>query len=77
MYSIDTSALIDGWVRYYPPDVLPPLWERLDELISRGTLRASKEVLRELQCQEDDLFNWCSERLDMFVELEGFDDGGN
>jgi hypothetical protein len=22
-YSIDTSAILDGWRRYYPPDVFP------------------------------------------------------
>src|ERR1022692_867540 len=33
MYCIDTSALVDGWIRYYPPDVFPPLWTKLEDMI--------------------------------------------
>ena len=69
-YSIDTSALIHGWVRAYPPDVLPALWDRLDELIARGRLLASKEVLLELEKKADDLYAWCKERDAMFVEID-------
>lgn len=32
VYSVDTSALIDGLERYYPEDTFPALWERIDEL---------------------------------------------
>jgi hypothetical protein len=34
-YSIDTSAILDGWRRHYPPDVFPPLWTSLEELDRR------------------------------------------
>jgi Domain of unknown function (DUF4411) len=69
-YSIDTSALIHGWVRAYPPDVMPALWDRLDRLIADGRLLASKEVLLELEKKADDLHNWCKERDAMFVEID-------
>ncbi|MGZ9034942.1 MAG: DUF4411 family protein [Rhodospirillales bacterium] len=68
-YSIDTSALIHGWVRAYPPDVLPALWERVDKLIAAGRLLASREVLLELEKKADDLHAWCKERWAMFVEI--------
>jgi Domain of unknown function (DUF4411) len=55
-YSIDTSALIHGWVRAYPPDVMPALWDRLDRLIADGRLLASKEVLLELEKKADAMF---------------------
>jgi hypothetical protein len=38
VYVIDTSALLDGWVRYYPPDVFPSLWSHLEEMIKTGEL---------------------------------------
>ncbi|MHB8204852.1 MAG: DUF4411 family protein [Desulfomonilaceae bacterium] len=44
-YSVNTSALLDGWLRYYPPDVFPPVWEKLDELIDDKILVTSEEVL--------------------------------
>lgn len=69
-YSIDTSALIHGWVRAYPPDVIPALWDRLDGLINDGRLLASKEVLLELEKKADDLHAWCKERDAMFVEID-------
>ncbi|MCP5410129.1 MAG: DUF4411 family protein [Chromatiaceae bacterium] len=69
-YSIDTSALLHGWVRAYPPSIFPALWDRLEELISNGQLIASKEVLNELKRKDDDLFEWCSNREEMFVEID-------
>jgi len=69
-YSIDTSALLDGWLRYYPPDTFGSLWDRLDELIASGSLRATEEVRFELEKKDDDVLAWASEREDLFVELD-------
>lgn len=66
-YSLDTSALLDGWRRYYPPDVFPRLWDGLDELIESGDLRASEEVLHELSKKDDAVFDWVEERPDLFI----------
>lgn len=72
-YCIDTSALIHAWVRAYPPDVLPPLWDRLDGLIAAGKLIAPQDVLEELEKKEGDtLCGWCKERQDMFREIDTF-----
>jgi len=49
LYSIDNSALIHGWVRAYPPRTFPTVWERLDELVANGLLKASVEVRNELK----------------------------
>jgi len=69
-YSIDTSALLDGWQRYYPPDVFPGLWKRIDELIEAGELVATEEVLIELEKKDDELLKWAKERESMFVPLD-------
>lgn len=47
-YVFDTSALVGAWVRTYPPDVFPGLWEDLDALARQGGLLAPEEVLGEL-----------------------------
>lgn len=71
IYSIDSSALIHGWRRAYPPKNFAPLWERLGELIQRGRLLASVEVFNELERKDDDLFAWCKERREAFcVEID-------
>lgn len=62
VYSIDTSAILDGWVRYYPPDVVPPLWDTLlAQLIEAGRLIASEEVLIELAKKDDGAHAWAKQ----------------
>lgn len=70
-YSIDTSALMDGWVRNYPPDVFPDIWENLDKLIAEGHLRASEEVLEELRKKDEDgLYRWAKSRDALIVPID-------
>lgn len=66
MYSIDSGALIDAWVRKYPPDFLPSLWDAMHELADAGTIVSPEEVLLELQRGDDELFAWASDRHQMF-----------
>ena len=73
LYSIDTSVLIHGWVRVYPPSVpmFTPVWNQLDGLIHNGVIRASEEVLEDLRKQEgDQLLAWCKDRPDLFVPID-------
>lgn len=69
-YSIDTSAILDGWRRYYPPDVMPAFWERVDILIDSGHLRATEEVLIELKKKDDAVHAWAKDRPKLFVPLD-------
>jgi hypothetical protein len=42
----------------------------MDTLISNGIVRASREVLTELERQDDDLYHWCKVREDdFFIDL--------
>ena len=69
-YSVDTSALMNGWTKHYPPDVFETVWERIAGLIEEGRFLAPDEVLRELEKQEDDLHKWAKARSKMFLPLE-------
>jgi predicted nucleic acid-binding protein len=66
-YSIDTSAILDAWTRYYPPDVMPGLWKQLEELVDNGQLLATEEVLYELEKKEDNVYKWAKIHRNMFV----------
>ena len=66
-YVFDTSALVGAWVRTYPPDVFPGLWDDMDALARRGGLLAPEEVLDELKAQDDDLLGWVKQRADDIV----------
>lgn len=70
IYSLDTSAILDGWVRYYPPDVFPGLWEKIDLLITQKTLIATEEVLVEFEKKEDAAHDWFNQRKQMFIPLD-------
>lgn len=67
---MDTSAILDGWRRYYPPDVFPGVWDRLDELIHDGSLRATEEVLVELERKDDEVHAWARKREQLFVPID-------
>lgn len=69
-YSIDASILIEGWRRQFPPDVVPGLWEGLDELIKSGDLRATEEVLYELDRKDDEVYEWVKTRQELFVPID-------
>jgi hypothetical protein len=47
VYSVDTSALLDGLERYYPPEIFPALWDSVDELVDEGRFFVSEEVWEE------------------------------
>lgn len=68
-YSIDTSALLDAWVRYYPPDVFASIWEKLSQVATNGTLIATEEVLFELEKKDDDVFKWAKSHSGMFLPV--------
>jgi len=69
-YSVDTSAILDGWRRHYPLDVFPGVWQRLDELIDDGSLRATEEVLVELERKDDEVHAWALKRHHLFVPID-------
>jgi uncharacterized protein DUF4411 len=71
IYSIDSSALIHGWRRVYRPKNFGIVWDHLGVLAEEGRLRASIEVLNELQKKEDELLVWCKDRKEkLFVEID-------
>lgn len=67
-YVFDTSAFIEAWVRSYPPDSFPQLWEKIDDLVNEGRLIAPEEVLEELRAQDDDLHAWVKERSTKVIQ---------
>ena len=70
-YCFDTSALLDGWVRYYPPDAFPSLWCHLDRMITNGSILCPEDVLLELGKQEDDVCRWVKDRQHLLARTLG------
>ena len=61
-YSLDTSTFLNAFIRVYPPDVFPKLWEKINTLIHDGHLKATEMVLEELKRKDDDAYKWVKER---------------
>lgn len=61
-YSVDTSALMDGWIRRYPLATFPRLWERIDELVDAGRFKVSEEVVDDVKHHDDSLTKWVVDR---------------
>jgi hypothetical protein len=66
-YCIDTSALLDGWVRWYPPDTFHTLWRNIEALIEQAAIVAPEEVLMELSKKDDDVHKWAKRNKAMFL----------
>jgi hypothetical protein len=62
LYSVDTSALLDGPERYYPEASFSALWLKVDELIAAGRFLVSEEVWDEARAHDAAAKVWCDGR---------------
>jgi hypothetical protein len=69
-YSIDTSSILHGWRRHYPPEVFPALWKNLEKLIEDGDLIASEEVLHDLEKKDDEVYKWAKSQTGLFIQTD-------
>ena len=69
IFCLDTSAWLDGWVRDYPEEVFPSLWEKLAECIEGGEVRCSEEVYVELQKKDDGIHDWLKKHKQAVVPI--------
>ncbi len=66
-YVFDTSSLVGAWVRSYPPDLFPGVWEHMSDLARAGQLIAPEDVLEELKDRDDELQAWVKARTDAII----------
>lgn len=69
-FSLDTSGILDAWVRYYPPDVFPTIWSKMDVSARNGEIFVIDEVVRELERKDDDIHKWVKQREVMIVPID-------
>jgi hypothetical protein len=67
-YCIDTCSLIH-LANFYPIDVFPPLWDKMNDLIIQSSLFISSEVFEELKTKDDELFSWIKTKTNMIIEI--------
>ena len=59
LYSVDTSALIDGLERTYFEPSFPGIWEHVADLIDAGRFFISEEVWEEAKKKDAVVKAWC------------------
>lgn len=69
-YSLDTSSIIHAWREAYPPKSFPSLWKPLEGLIDKGQLVATEEVFKELERNDDEVFEWMKKREYMVIPID-------
>jgi hypothetical protein len=69
-FSLDTSAILDAWVRHYPPDVFPSIWERMKGAASEGKIFIIDEVLSELKRKDDGAHEWFESHGEMVISID-------
>ena len=68
VYVIDACALIDAAKEYnMSKKTFAPIWAAFDELINKGELITSAEIMDELK--DDDLIEWAKHRKEFFLPL--------
>jgi hypothetical protein len=70
MFCLDTSAFIDAWERYYPEDVFPGVWEKMNELVTAGKIVASDEVYKEIKKNTTGVYTWAKTHKGLFVATD-------
>lgn len=70
-YSIDTSAILDAWVRYYPYDTFPSFRNKFKTLAESQEGIATELIEHELSKKDDRCHKWFKQNnlTGFFVEL--------
>jgi len=69
LYCLDTSAILEGRVRTYPPKTFITLWGKIELTIEKGLIVAPAEVLVELAKKEDSVFEWAKGHNNLNIPL--------
>lgn len=68
-YSFDSGAIINGRRDIYMPSTFSAVWERIEDLIGTGQVRAVDEVKREVVKKDDEAARWAKTQRGLFVAL--------
>jgi hypothetical protein len=69
-FSLDTSAILDAWVRHCPPDVFPTVWSHMDHAAENGEILVIEEVVQELGKKDDGASKWVKDRGVMVIPID-------
>ena len=65
IYVFDTSGFVAMFKNYYRGR-FPTLWQKFDAMLADGKIASTREVLREIEDQDDALLAWAKQHSDLF-----------
>ena len=65
-YVFDTNVFVTLFTNFYPSTFVS-LWEKFDLLVGAGEVVSTREVMREIEGQDDDLLAWTKENAEIFA----------
>jgi hypothetical protein len=63
-FVLDTNFFIQAHRAYYPLDVVPGFWMKVQDLASRGLIISLDKVRNEIYKNKDGVSQWCQDNLD-------------
>ncbi len=69
IYNLDACALIT-LESFYPQDLFPKVWEKLDKLLKDGKAYLVEEVFREIEKRDDAVHKWLKPRKAYAVRIQ-------
>jgi hypothetical protein len=60
--------MIDAGERYYPEDIFPTFWERLDGLANAGRLKAPNQLIEEMKKKSENWRKWVYDRQAALIQ---------
>ena len=69
-FSLDTSCLVNAWNKLYQPDLIPSIWDHLDQLWRGNVVVLTEQVQHEIERKDDELAKWCRERRQLFRPID-------
>jgi hypothetical protein len=66
-YSIDASAILDAWIRFYPLDVFSSFWDEFKSMAESQKGMATELIKMEISNKDDGCHDWFQQN-----ELDGF-----
>jgi hypothetical protein len=66
-YSLDTSAFLDGWSRWYPIQSFPDIWVNIGQMIDNREIVTVQNVIDELKRGSSGPIKWLGARVKTMV----------
>jgi hypothetical protein len=62
LFVLDSGVFINSWVKHYPSDVFPAVWDHFHSLCERRQVCIPEAVKGEIEVGKDELWEWLKKR---------------